>query len=441
MNEPETEPRVLAKTHPPVSAARKRTIPNFRWFICGLLLYATTVNYMDRVTLSILEPTIARELHWSSTDYGIITGVFQIGYALMMPIAGRLIDWLGLRIGYAASALLWAGSSMCHAAARTAAQFAWARLGLGLGEAANFPACIKAVADWFPRRERALATGIFNGGSNLGAIVGPLLVPWVASVYSWHAAFLCTGSLSLSWVILWLIFYREPEKHPRLSAEELALIRSDQEQTPASTGVPYARLITNRAAWAFAIGKFLTDPVWWFYLFWLPNFLHNRYGLNLIHLGAPLVAVYVGSAFGSIFGGWLSSFLLKRGWQVGTARKTAMLVCALAVVSIIYVPQTGGHLWLAVGLIAIATASHQGWSANLFTITSDCFPRSAVGSVVGLGGLAGAVGAVIAQPATGRWLDYSQNYYAPLFYLAGSLYLLSLLIIQLLLPRFEQQKI
>jgi ACS family hexuronate transporter-like MFS transporter len=439
MNQPEAEQR-SAGSHLAIPAARKKTIPNFRWYICGLLLYATTVNYMDRMVLSILEPTIAHDLHWNSTAYGVILSVFQAGYAIMMPIAGRLIDWLGLRIGYAASALLWSVSSMSHAAAKSALEFSIARLGLGLGEAANFPACIKAVADWFPRRERALATGIFNGGSNLGALIAPLLVPWVAATFTWHAAFLCTGGLSLSWVIVWLIFYREPEHHPRLSAKELQLIRSDQEETSVAS-VPYSRIITSRATWAFTIGKFLTDPVWWFYLFWLPNFLHNKYGLDLIHLGAPLVVVYAGSAFGSIFGGWLSSFLLKRGWHVGAARKTAMLVCALAVVSIIYVPRTGGSLWLAVGLIAIATAAHQGWSANLFTITSDCFPRAAVGSVVGLGGLAGAMGAVIAQPATGRWLDYSHNHYAPLFYIAGSLYLFSLLIIQLLLPRFEQQRV
>lgn len=424
-----------------IPASDKRTVPNFRWYICGLLLYATTVNYVDRGVLSILEPTIARDLHWSSSDYGFILMLFQIGYAVMMPIAGRLIDWLGLRVGYAASALLWAISSMCHAIAGTATQFAIARFGLGLGEAANFPACIKAVADWFPRRERALATGVFNGGTNLGAIIGPLLVPWVASRYTWHAAFLCTGSLSLSWVVLWVIFYREPEKHPRLSVEELELIRSDQEPAQAAAGVPYSRIARNRAAWAFIIGKLFTDPVWWFYLFWLPNFLNAKYGLDLIHLGAPLVAIYAGSALGSIFGGWLSSFLLKRGWRVGAARKTAMLVCALCVVSVIYVPHAGGNLWLTVGLISIATAAHQGWSANLFTLTSDCFRRSAVASIVGLGGLAGALGAAAVQPATGHWLDYSHNHYAPLFYIAGSMYLFTLLIIQLLLPRFEQQKI
>src|SRR5579875_3791119 len=344
MNEPETEPRVLAKTHPPVSAARKRTIPNFRWFICGLLLYATTVNYMDRVTLSILEPTIARELHWSSTDYGIITGVFQIGYALMMPIAGRLIDWLGLRIGYAASALLWAGSSMCHAAARTAAQFAWARLGLGLGEAANFPACIKAVADWFPARQRALATGIFNGGSSFIAINTPLVVPLITARFGWPSAFLFTGSLSFSWVILWLIIYREPEQHPWLSSEELALIRSDHEEV-SSTKVPYRKLLLERPGWAFLTAKFLTDPVWWFYLFWLPDFLHRKYGVDLLHIGAPLLVVYATATIGSVSGGWLSSLLLAKGWTVGRARKTAMLVPALTVGAVIFVPVAAANLW------------------------------------------------------------------------------------------------
>ncbi len=413
------------------------TIRYFRWYICGLLLYATTVNYIDRAVLGILEPTIARDLHWSNTDYGTISAVFQIGYAIMMPVAGRLIDWLGLRLGYSLSTLVWSLSSMAHALARTTAQFALARLGLGLGEAANFPACIKAVADWFPRRERALATGVFNGGSNLGAVLAPLLVPIVTEAFGWRSAFVFTGSLSLSWVILWVLVYREPENHPKLSHAELALIRSDQEEA-ATRSVPYRQILDKRATWAFLIGKLLTDPVWWFYLFWLPGFLSHNYHVDLTHLGAPLMSVYALSAVGSIAGGWLSSHLLKRGWRLGKARKTAMLVCALCVTCVMFVPRTAGSLWLTVMLIGIAAAAHQGWSANLFTVASDCFPRSAVSSVVGLGGLGGAIGGAAAQRAVGSWLDYSQDAYGPIFLIAGSMYLLALLMIQLLLPRFQR---
>ncbi len=431
----------MSATAPPKrnTPSQAGTLRHFRWYICGLLLYATTVNYVDRAVLGILEPTIARDLHWSNTEYGTISSVFQIGYAIMMPFAGRLIDWLGLRLGYSLSTLVWSLSSMGHALARTGTQFAIARLGLGLGEAANFPACIKAVADWFPRRERALATGIFNGGSNLGAIIAPLTVPIVTLHFGWHAAFIFTGSLSLTWVILWAIVYREPEQHPRLSREELVHIRSDQEGT-STDAVPYREVIGERAAWAFLIGKFLTDPVWWFYLFWLPNFLHTKYGVSLGRLGAPLIAVYAASAVGSIGGGWLSSFLLNRGWRVGAARKTAMLVCALCVTAAVFVPAAADSLWWTVALIGIAAAAHQGWSANLFTVVSDCFPRAAVGSVVGLGGFGGAIGGALVQIAVGKWLDASGGSYAPIFFIAGTIYLVALLVIHLLLPRFEQIK-
>ena len=378
-----------------------RTVPNFRWYICGLLLYATTVNYMDRMVLGILKPTIARELGWNDTTYGVINAVFQFGYALMMPLAGRLIDWLGLRLGYSISVMVWSLSSMAHSLAGNATQFAAARLGLGLG-------AIKAVADWFPQKERALATGIFNSGSNLGSIFAPLLVPIVTAHFGWHAAFIVTGSLSMTWVILWAFTYREPEGHPLLSAKELAYIRQGQEGI-STDAVPYSRIIGRKAAWAFLLGKFLTDPVWWFYLFWLPDFLQTKYGVDLKHIGAPLVTIYAMSDVGSIAGGWLSSRLIKGGWSVTRGRKTAMLVCALCVTAVILVPRSFGNLWLTVLLIGVATASHQGWSANLYTIASDCFPRAAVGSVVGLGGLGGAVGGMIAQPAVGKWLDVSHG--------------------------------
>ncbi len=422
------------------SPAGPRKLAHLRWYICGLLFYATTVNYMDRMVLGILKPTIASQLHWTDTEYGLITSAFQLGYAVMMPIAGRLIDWIGLRVGYAAAVVFWSLASMSHALANTALQFAAARLALGLGEASNFPAAIKTVADWFPQRERATATGVFNSGSNVGAVIAPLVVPLLTAHFGWHSAFLFTGSLSMTWAIIWALFYREPEKQPRLSAEELQLIRSDQPQT-AGASFSYITLLKTRAAWAFVLGKFLTDPVWWFYLFWLPGFLNAKYGVDLVHLGPPLAAVYLSADVGSIGGGWLSSSLLKHGWTPSAARKTAMLVCALFVTGAIFVPRAAGHLWVTVALVAVAAASHQGWSANIFTIASDCFPRRAMGSIVGLGQFGGAIGGMLVQPLIGRWLDISHQAYAPLFYVAGSMYLFSLLLIHLLLPRFEQQAI
>ena len=366
----------------PSDIDRSRAIPNFRWYICALLFFATTVNYMDRMVLGILKPVISQDLHWSEDQYGTIIACFQIGYAVMMLVAGWMIDKLGTRIGYMLSATVWSISSMSHALARNALEFGMARLGLGLGEAANFPAAIKTVATWFPRRERALATGIFNSGSNVGAVVAPIIVPIMAAKFGWHSAFLVTGSLSMLWVILWTLTYREPERHPRLSLTELALIRSDHDE-PVVQKVPYAQLLTKRAAWAFIMAKFLTDPVWWFYLNWLPGFLHDNYKLDLTRLGPPLIAIYVSADVGSIGGGWISSRLLALGWPVGKARKTAMLICALAVTAAIFVPEAHANLWLTVALISIAAAAHQGWSANIFTIAPIAFPkvRSVLSSV------------------------------------------------------------
>ncbi|MGC2660842.1 MAG: MFS transporter [Bryobacteraceae bacterium] len=424
----------------PPEIDRSRAIPNFRWYICALLFFATTVNYMDRMVLGILKPVIAHDMHWTEDQYGTIIVCFQTGYAVMMLLAGWFIDKVGTRLGYMISATVWSLSSMSHAFARNAFEFGLARLGLGLGEAANFPAAIKTVATWFPRRERALATGIFNSGSNIGAVVAPLLVPLMAARFGWHSAFLLTGSCSLIWVIVWTITYREPENHPRLSAKELALIRSDHDELVVHK-VPYARLLTQRAAWAFILAKFLTDPVWWFYLNWLPGFLHDNYSLDLTHLGPPLIAIYVSADVGSVGGGWISSRLLARGWPLGKARKTAMLICAIAVTAAIFVPNAHGNLWLTVGLVSIAAAAHQGWSANIFTIGSDCFPRAAVGSIVGLAGFAGAVGGALASKATGVWLTFSKDVYAPLFLIAGSMYLIALLIVQILLPRYKMAQV
>jgi len=421
----------------PEAVRRARTSQHLRWYVCGLLFWATTVNYIDRQVLGILKPVLAHDLGWNEADYGWVVFAFQCAYAVMMPIAGRVLDWLGTRLGYALAVLVWSAAAMSHALARNLIEFAIARFFLGLGEAANFPAAIKTVANWFPRRERALATGIFNSGTNIGALVAPLLVPFVAARFGWRSSFLVTGGLDLLWIVVWLATYRPPRQQRWLSQQELAFIESDQETEPARR-IPYLQLLRTRAAWAFLLGKFMTDPVWWFYLYWLPGFLNQKYKLDLTHLGPPLIAVYLFADIGSIGGGWLSSRLLARGFSVTAARKIALLTCALAVVPVSCVILTGGKLWITVALIGLAAAAHQGWSANLFTIPSDTFPRSAVGSVVGLGGFGGAVGGMLVAPAVGYWLDFSHEFYGPLFIIAGVAYLCALLVIHLLLPKFKQ---
>ncbi len=326
---------------------------------------------------------------------------------------------------------------MGHALARSAFGFGVARFTLGLGEAGNFPAAIKTVAEWFPKKERALATGVFNSGSNVGAIVAPLVVPFIAVNYGWQWAFIITGALGFIWLAFWLAVYRKPEEHPKLSKSELAYIQSDPAEP--TTRIAWARLLPHRQTWAFAAGKFLTDPVWWVYLFWLPKFLNTTYGLNITQIGLPLVVIYVVADVGSIGGGWLSSSLIKRGWSVNRARKSAMLLCALAVVPIMFASQAS-NLWVAVGLISIAAAAHQGWSANLFTMVSDMFPRRAVGSVVGIGGMAGAVCGMLIATTVGLILQYTGSY-VPIFIIAGCAYLIALLVIHTLVPRMESARI
>ena len=415
-------------------------LPQLRWYICGLLFFASTVNYIDRQVLGLLKPVLEKDMGWNETDYGYIVSAFQLAYGLVMPFVGRMIDWLGMRIGYMLAVVVWSIAAMAHALAGNAVQFGAARFALGIGESANFPAAIKTVAHWFPQRERALATGVFNSGTNVGALVAPLIVPYLALHFGWRSAFIFTGAIGFIWVALWLVFFREPEKHKWLDPKELALIRSDSDGGAQGAPVPYLELAGSRAAWAFMAGKFLTDPVWWFYLFWLPGFLNTVYKLDLSHLGLPLVVVYQASTIGSIGGGWLSSTLIRRGFTVNRARKTAMLTCALSVTAAIFVGNAGGNMWLAVGLVSVAAASHQGWSANLYTLPSDLLPKNAVASVVGLGGMCGALAGMLVAPAIGYWLDFSHKAYGPLFVVAGSMYLIALGIIQLLVPKIEKTR-
>jgi ACS family hexuronate transporter-like MFS transporter len=425
----------------PETAAAPPAVPQrvgrYRWRICALLFFATTINYVDRQVLGVLAPELQARLGWSEIEYGYIVTAFQGAYALGLVAMGGMIDRLGARLGYALAISIWSLAAMAHALVSGVPGFGVVRFLLGFGEAGNFPAAIKAVAEWFPRRERALATGIFNSGSNVGAVVAPLVVPFIAVRFGWQAAFLCTGGFSLLWLLTWLAVYRPPRQHARLSPSELAYIESEPAE-PAGR-IAWAQLLRCRQTWAFLAAKFLTDPVWWFFLSWLPKFLNATYGLSLTGLGPPLVVIYLMADAGSIGGGWLAAALLKRGWTANRARKSAMLVCALCVVPIVFAARAGG-VWTAAGLIGLAAAAHQGWSANAFTLVSDMFPQRAVASVVGIGGFGGAVGGMLISTFTGFLLEFTGSY-VPVFVMAGSAYLVALGVVHMLAPKLERSTI
>ena len=408
----------------------------WRWTVCALLFVVTTINYVDRQVLSILAPTLSRELGWSEADYGDIVSWFSFVYAGGFLLAGRVLDRIGVKAGFAAAVVTWSLAAMAHALARTTAGFSAARAALGLGEAANFPGAVKTVAEWFPRKERALATGIFNAGTNTGAIVAPLLVPWIALHWGWQWAFILTGSLGILWLFFWLALYRAPRESAQVTPAELALIEADRE-TEAGEPVPWLTLFRHRQTWAVIAGKLLADPIWWFYLYWLPKFLDARYGITLGKLAAPLIVVYLIADVGSITGGWFSSALLKRGWSVNRARKTAMLCMAALIVPTAFAP-LAPSMWAAVIIVGVAAAAHQGWSANVYTLASDMFPKRAVASVAGIGGFAGAMGGVVFQRATGRILQANGNDYTPIFVVCGLAYLTAWVVIHLLAPRLKR---
>jgi ACS family hexuronate transporter-like MFS transporter len=445
-------PDVNSSVTPVAAPAPAPRAGRYRWYVCGLLFLASAINYVDRQVIAILKPDLQRQFGWSEIDYADIVFGFQLAYAIGLVAGGRLIDRLGARTGFALAIVLWSVAAMAHAAvdvfgaaaasalgllgltySASVAGFITARFALGLGEAGNFPAAIKAVAEWFPRRERALATGIFNAGTNVGALVTPVLVPLVTVAYGWRAAFLLTGAVGFVWLVAWWTTYQPAATHPRLTPAERAHIQSDLE--PAAGRTSWRVIVPRRQAWAFAAGKFLTDPVWTLYLFWIPDYLHRNHGLDLLSLGPPIVVIYLMADVGSVAGGWLSSSLIARGWTVNAARKTAMLACALAVVPVLFAAQTTS-LWLAVALIGLAAAAHQGWSCNLFTLTSDMFPRQAVGSVVGFGGMIGALGVMVMARITGSVLDVTGSY-VPIFLIAAFAYLVALAVIHVLAPRLE----
>ena len=403
--------------------------PSYRWTICALLFVVTTINYVDRQVLGILAPTLQHELHWSESQYGDVVSWFSLVYAFGFLIAGRWLDRVGVRRGFATAVVVWSLAAMGHAFARTTAAFSAARAFLGLGESANFPGAIKTVAEWFPKEERALATGIFNAGTNTGAIVTPLLVPWIALTWGWRWAFIVTGSIGFLWLVLWLALYRSPPAS--VSAQEL--------DEPA-VRVPWIRLLGIRQTWAIVVGKLLADPIWWFYLYWLPKFLDAKYGIKLAQVALPLIVVYLVADVGSITGGWLSGSLIKRGWTANRARKTAMLLMAIVIVPTALAPHAS-TMWTAILLVSVAAAAHQGWSANVYTLASDMFPRSAVASISGIGGFAGAMGGVLFQRVTGRILDANGNDYTPIFVVCGLAYVTAWGIIQLLAPRLEPARL
>ncbi|HTW62892.1 MAG TPA: MFS transporter [Terracidiphilus sp.] len=406
--------------------------------ICAFLFFATVIAYVDRGVIAYLEKFLEGIIPGlNSVKYGYILAAFQAAYAIGMVVAGGVTDKLGTRKAFAIAIGLWSVAAMLPGAAFSVVTFAIAMFLLGLGEAANFPACIKTVAEWFPKRERALATGIFNSGANIGNIVVPLIVPALVGLVTWRGAFVVTGGFGVVWLIGWLFYYRRPEEHPGVSQAELELILSDPVEKLET--VPWSRVLPCKETWAFAIGKFLTDPIWWFYLFWLPRYLQSTFALSLSSDRLPLVIVYSISTIGSIAGGWISSTLLNAGKSLNLSRKTAMLICALCVMPVFAAPYVH-NLWLVVAFVGLATAAHQGWSANLFTLPSDMFPKAAVGSVIGIGGMSGAIGGVLLQLATGYIVKITGSY-VPLFVIACVAYLLALLVIHGITPKLEPARI
>jgi ACS family hexuronate transporter-like MFS transporter len=424
----------------------------YRWTICALVFFATTVNYLDRSVISLLKSTLTEELDWTDADYADIEVAFKFMYAFGMVFAGRVIDRLGSKIGYFLATLLWSVAAVAHAFVSTTLGFIWVRGALGLTESGNFPAAIKATAEWFPKKERALATGIFNAGTNVGAILAPLTVPFIAEAWGWQWAFILTGSFGAIWLVMWMIMYDIPSRHKKVTKEEIAYINSDVESTVvdgAEPKVSWLKLLTFRQTWAFAIGKFLTDPVWWFYLFWLPDFLESQYGLSRTNVGLATALVFTISTVGSVFGGWLPLKFINSGWPVFTARKNAMLIYAFSVTPIVFAQMLGSvSLWLAILVIGLATSAHQAWSANIFTTVSDMFPKRAVGSVVGIGGMFGGVGGILLTALVQRnmfvyyrSIGQIETAYYIMFFICGGAYLLAWTIIHFLVPKMQPIKI
>ncbi|MEO9022838.1 MAG: MFS transporter [Ginsengibacter sp.] len=433
-------------------------VGKYRWTICTLLFFATTINYLDRSVISLLKNDLELKFNWTESDYSDIVIAFQLSYAIGMLMAGRFIDKVGTKIGYAVSLALWSFASMGHALVKSTVGFLIARSALGISEAGNFPAAIKTTAEWFPKKERALATGIFNSGANIGAILAPLTVPFIVVKWGWQEAFVFTGAFGLIWLVFWFIFYEIPAKQKRLSRKEFDYIHSDldeAENKPGSIGltsdveiskrVPWIKLLKYNQTWAFIMGKFLTDPIWWFYLFWLPAFLTAQYGIEGTGIALPVALVYTMSTVGSIWGGWLPMYFIKKDWPVFRARKISMLIYAFMVLPVVFAQYLGSmNMWLAVFIIGIATAAHQAWSANIFTTVSDMFPKKTVASVTGMGGMAGALGGILIAFLAGKLFDHFKGLgnidtgYYIMFIICGVAYLLAWVVMHILAPKMKR---
>jgi ACS family hexuronate transporter-like MFS transporter len=414
----------------------------YRWVVCALVFFATTINYIDRQVIGLLKPTLGIEFHWTEVDYGYIVMAFASMYALGYVLFGSLIDKVGTKIGYGISVLVWSVAALLHAVVKSTIGFGVVRGLLGLSEAGNFPAGVKAVAEWFPKQERALATGIFNSGTSIGAVVAPILVPWILGAYGWQEAFIVTGSLGFIWLVFWWLFYEIPSKQKRVRQAEIDFINSDQTAAETPVKIKWSQLLGFKQTWVFIVGKVLTDPIWWFFLFWLPSYFADTFKLDLTKPSPQLAVVYAATTLGSIGGGWLSSYFIKRGWPVMKARKRTLLLVAIAVTPIFFA-RYAENIWTAVAIIAIATAAHQAWSANIFTIVSDIVPRKAVSSVVGIGGMAGSLASTLFPLLVGSLLAYYKTAgnigagYNILFIICGCAYFIAWAIIQLLTRRMK----
>lgn len=424
----------------------QETIGKYRWTVCYLVFFATTINYLDRAVISLLKKDLTAEFNWTEMDYGNIVIAFQISYAIGLLGVGRLIDKLGSKIGFALVTFLWSVAAVGHALVRSTFGFGVARAALGITEAGNFPAAIKAVAEWFPKKERAFATGIFNSGSNIGAIIAPLTVPLIAANFGWRWAFIITGSIGFIWLIFWLWLYEIPSRQKKLSKSEFDYIHSDKDEITntdnESEKVSWLKLLQFKQTWAFALGKFLTDPVWWFYLFWLPDFLDKEYHLEGTAVALPIALVYTMASFGSIFGGWLPMLFIKKNKSVFNARRTAMFIYALCALPVVFAQYLGGiNMWFSVLLIGLATAAHQAWSANIFTTVSDMFPKKTIGSVVGIGGMFGAIGGILIAKLAPllfehyKTIGHVQTGYFIMFIICGLAYVTAWFLMKLIVPK------
>lgn len=427
-------------------------IGKYRWTICSLVFFATTINYLDRAVISLLKNDLTTEFNWTETDYGNIVIAFQLSYAIGLLSSGRLIDKLGTKIGYSLVTFLWSIAAVAHALVKSTFGFGAARAALGVTEAGNFPAAVKTVAEWFPKKERAFATGIFNSGTNIGAIIAPLTVPLIAKFWNWQWAFILTGAIGFIWLIFWFWLYEIPSRQKRLLQPEYEYIHSDKEEiitnekdNKGNQKISWWQLLQYKQTWAFALGKFLTDPVWWFYLFWLPDFLYKEYHLDGTAVALPVALVYTISSIGSIFGGWLPMRFIKSNMPVFTARRTSMLIYAFCVLPVVFAQYLGGiNMWLAVMIIGFAAAAHQAWSANIFTTVSDMFPKKTVASVVGIGGMFGAVGGILISRLAPKLfehykaLGHVQTGYYVMFFICGAAYISAWFLMKLIVPKEKQ---